>query len=110
MPRRARSDFFFDLASYGRGGPALRDCLTPAQIQQIARTVGRVPEVMVKVLPATAAALRRHVDYIDRKGEVTLVADDGPVQGRAAGQELSESGQRSGLLCQDKGTTIWPHG
>lgn len=46
---------------------------------------------MVKVLPkgATAlAAVRRHVDYIDRMGEVELAADDGKVQARSAGQGL----------------------
>ena len=34
-----------DIVSYGRGGKSL----TPAQKEHIARTVRRVPEVMVKV-------------------------------------------------------------
>jgi hypothetical protein len=54
--------------------------LSPAQIQQIARTVARTPEVMVKVLPAgasSAAALRQHLAYVGRQGDVALLTDDG---------------------------------
>jgi len=39
-----------DIASYARRGPGHRDRLSPADVQQIARTVRRTPEVMVKVL------------------------------------------------------------
>lgn len=73
-------DFIFDLASYARRGTGRRDCLTPTQKQQIARTVGRTPDVMVKVLPQGAsdlATVRRHLDYIGRRGEVELETDDG---------------------------------
>ena len=93
MPSRARSDFFFQFVSYGRNGPGLRDRLSASQIQQIGRTVGRTPEVMVKVLPkgaTTLSAVRRHLDYIDRKGELELETDDGNLRGRDVGQDLVE--------------------
>jgi Relaxase/Mobilisation nuclease domain len=70
----------FDLLSYTRRGPGRRDSLSPADIQQIARTVGRTPEVMVKILSRGAnnlTAVRKHLDYIGRKGEVQLETDDG---------------------------------
>jgi hypothetical protein len=39
-----------DIASYARRGPGHRDRLSPEEVQQIARTVRRAPEVVVKVL------------------------------------------------------------
>ena len=74
------SELVFDLFSYGRPGPERRDHLSPAEVAQIARTVHRAPEVMVKVLTRGATelgAVRRHLDYIGRKGEVELETDDG---------------------------------
>jgi hypothetical protein len=87
-------DPLFDLASYARRGPGRRDHLTPAQTQQIARTASRTPEVMVKVLPRGAndlGAVRRHLDYIGRKGEVDLETDDGQtLRGAHVGEDLLE--------------------
>ncbi len=84
----------FDLFSYARPGPGRRDRLSPAEVEQIARTVRRTPEVMVKVLPRgaqTAGAVRKHLDYIGRKGELELETDDGErLQGRDAGEQLVE--------------------
>ena len=51
MPTR---EPLFDLFSYARPGPGRRDRLSLAEIEQIARTVRRTPEVMVKVLPRGA--------------------------------------------------------
>ncbi len=94
MANRAIDDPLFDLASYARGGSGRRDHLTPAQAQQVARTVGRTPEVMVKVLPHGAndlGAVRRHLDYIGRKGDVDLETDDGEkLRDPQAGKELVE--------------------
>jgi hypothetical protein len=91
MPNK---ESLFDLFSYVRPGPGRRDRLSPAEIEQIARTVRRTPEVMVKVLPRgaqTAGAVRKHLDYIGRKGELELETDDGErLQGRDAGEELVE--------------------
>ncbi len=82
MPSRVIDDRLFDLASYARLGPGRREHLTPAQTQQIARTVGRTPEVMVKVLPRGAndlGTVRRHLDYIGRNGDVDLETDEGEI-------------------------------
>jgi Relaxase/Mobilisation nuclease domain len=84
----------FDLFSYARQGPGRRDRLSPAEVEQIARTVRRTPEVMVKVLPRgaqTAGAVSKHLEYIGRKGELELETDDGErLQGRDAGEQLVE--------------------
>ncbi len=82
----------FDLFSYARRGSGRRVRLSPAEIAQIARTVGRSPEVMVKVLSRGASdlvAVRKHVDYIDRKGQLDLETDDGrTIRSRDAAEEL----------------------
>ena len=74
------SEPMFDLLSYARRGPGRRDPLSPADIRQVARTVGRTPEVMEKILSRGAndlTAVRKHLDYIGRKGKVELETDDG---------------------------------
>lgn len=87
-------DLVFDLFSYARRGPGRRDLLTPAEIEQISRTVCRTPEVMVKVLSRgaqTTGAVRKHLDYVGRKGNLELETDEGErLQGRDAGEELVE--------------------
>lgn len=94
MSIRANRDPLFNLASYARRGPGERLHLTPAEIQQIERTVNRTPEVMVKVLSRGAADVRavaRHFDYIGRRGEVDIETDEGrSLQGEDAGQKLAE--------------------
>ena len=80
MPNRIPEVPLFDLVSHGRRGPGRRDRLSPVRIQQIACTVARTPEVMVKVLPAGAnsvAAVRQYLAYVGRQGEVELLTDDG---------------------------------
>jgi hypothetical protein len=83
-----------DLVSHGRGGPKSSNSLSVEQIAAIDRTVRRVPEVMVKVLPKDGNTLRnvgRHLDYIGRYGRLELETDDGErVQGKHAGQQLLE--------------------
>lgn len=79
MPRNL-SEPAFDLFSYARRGPGRRDRWSPAEIAQVARTVARSPEVMVKVLSRGAthlSAVRKHIDYIHRKGQIDLETDDG---------------------------------
>jgi hypothetical protein len=69
-----------DIASYARRGPGRRDRLSPAEIAQIARTVRRVPEAVVKVLPKhsnNVASISRHIGYIGRYGDLELETDDG---------------------------------
>lgn len=83
-----------DVVSYGRGGPKGSIRLSADQIAAIDRTVRKVPEVMVKVLPKDSNSLRsvgRHLDYIGRYGKLELETDDGErVQGKDAGQKLLE--------------------
>jgi hypothetical protein len=76
-----------DIASYARGG--LRGTggrLSLAQIEHIRRTVQRVPEAVVKVLPRDSNDFKvagRHLDYIGRYGELELEGEDGQrLQGR----------------------------
>jgi type IV secretory pathway VirD2 relaxase len=80
MPGQAYSQPLFDLFSFARRGLGRRDHLSPEEIQQVARTVRRTPEVMVKVLPKSAntlSAVSKHLDYIGRRGELDLEGDDG---------------------------------
>jgi hypothetical protein len=65
--------------------------LTPEQLEQIQRTVRRTPEVVVKVLPRASNDLKavgKHLDYIDRKGELELETDDGERLGGRVGKDL----------------------
>jgi hypothetical protein len=85
----------FNLASYARRGPGRRDRLSPAELQLIARTVGRTPEVMVKVLSGGGqdlAAVGRHLDYLGRAGELALETDDGErLPGKGSEKALLEN-------------------
>ncbi|MBU9205467.1 relaxase/mobilization nuclease domain-containing protein [Burkholderia multivorans] len=63
---------------------------------QIERTVRRVPEVMVKITNRPGArngmgAIRAHLDYISRHGQVKLEDQDGnTISGRAEVQDLAQ--------------------
>ena len=82
----------FDVVSYGRQGPKGRVGLSPAQIAEIDRTVRRVPEVIVKVLPKDSDSLRavaRHLDYIGRYGKLEAETDYGEwLSGESVGARL----------------------
>ncbi len=88
------SEAMFDLVSLARRGPGRRVKLSPSEIAQIARTTGRVPEAMVKVLPkgaTTSRAVKRHLDYVGRHGEIELETDDGTrLHGDDVGAELTD--------------------
>jgi Relaxase/Mobilisation nuclease domain len=83
-----------DIASYSRRGPGRRDRLSQAEIELIARTANRTPEVMVKVLTRGGqdlGAVRRHLEYLDRKGELEIETDDGQkLSGKGVERELLE--------------------
>lgn len=83
-----------DIVSHGRGGPKGSTRLSADQVAAIDRTVRRVPEAMVKVLPKDSNNLRsvaRHLNYIGRYGKLELETDDGErIQGKDAGQRLLE--------------------
>ena len=83
MPGRAtragRGEPLLDLRSFARRGPGGRVRFSPAQIEQIARTVSRGREVVVKVTKgatSTAGAIG-HLRYIDRNGELEIETDEG---------------------------------
>jgi hypothetical protein len=86
------SEPLFDLFSFARRGPGRRDRLSAAQIGQVARTIGRAPEVVVKVLSngaTSAKTVKKHFDYIGRHGELELETDDEDrVNGDDAGWRL----------------------
>ncbi len=67
-----------DIHSFGRAGPQSRP-FTAAEIQQIARTVRRTPEVMVKVTGggAKVGTVAAHLAYISRDGDLEIETDDG---------------------------------
>jgi hypothetical protein len=83
-----------DIASYARRGPGRRDRLSQGEIELIARTVRRTPEVMVKVLSRGGQDLKaigRHLGYLNRGGEVEIETDDGQhLSGRGVEKELLE--------------------
>jgi hypothetical protein len=83
-----------NIVSHGRGGSKGSIRRSADQIATIDRTVRRVPEAMVKVLPKDSNSLRsvgRHLNYIGRYGKLDLETDDGErVQGKDASQRLLE--------------------
>ena len=68
-----------DIFSGGRAGPQSRLHFSRAEIDQIARTVRRTPEVMVKVTGGgtSAGAVAAHFGYISRHGELEIETDEG---------------------------------
>jgi hypothetical protein len=79
--------------SAGRRGPNGTGSFTRAQIEQIARTVRRTPEVMVKVTGGgtKAGAVAAHIAYIGRKGALEIETDDGQrVTGRIEQKAILE--------------------
>ena len=82
-----------DLRGFPRRGPKERPIiLTPQQIAQLARTVRRVPEVMVKVSggASSVAGAVAHLRYVDRQGELAIETDEGQsVQGQGSERTLA---------------------
>ena len=74
-----------NICRYARGGPHEMVVMTPAQVEQIRRTIQRAPEAVVKVLPRASNDLKaagKHLDYIGRYGELELEGDDGERDGQ----------------------------
>ncbi len=83
----------FDIVSYGRRGPGRPTHFAREQVEQIARTVRRVPEVMVKVSGGakTTSGVMAHFQYISRHGELEVETDDGErLQGKHVAAKLVE--------------------
>jgi Relaxase/Mobilisation nuclease domain len=99
MPRRlidvTGAKPLLDIASYARRGPGRRDRLSQDEVELIARTVGRTPEVMVKVLSRGGQDLKavgRHVAYLNRGGDLDVETDDGQrLSGKEVEKELLEN-------------------
>jgi len=95
-PIRFDAQPLLDISSYARRGPGRRDHLSPAEIERVARTVRRTPEVMIKVLSRGGQdlkAVRRHLDYLrDREeGELAIETDDGErLTGPGVARNLTE--------------------
>jgi hypothetical protein len=85
---------WIDIGSYARHGPSRRDRLSAAHIAIITRTVYRTPEVMIKMLNQggrTLGSVARHLQYIDRGGELEIQTDEGePLKGAGAADALIE--------------------
>jgi len=94
MTRAIAEELAFNFRSHGHYGRTDRARLTPAQTALVSRTAARTPEVMVKVLSSGATSVKavgRHIDYVSRKGEVEMYADEGEVlHGRAATDSIPE--------------------
>jgi hypothetical protein len=81
-----------DIFSAGRAGTQSRLHFSRAQIEQIARTVRRTPEVMVKVTGGggSSGAVSAHFGYISRHGELEIETDEGERIPREDQKELLE--------------------
>jgi Relaxase/Mobilisation nuclease domain len=80
---------FFEVVSYGRAGPQMPARFSPAQIEQIARTVRHTPEVMVKVTGGGTrrGAVAAHFAYLSRAGTLEIETDEGERIGRREEQK-----------------------
>jgi hypothetical protein len=74
----------FEIVSYGRSGPKPPGRFSRAEIDQIARTVRHIPEVMVKVTGGgtRGGAVAAHFAYISRRGALEIETDEGERIGR----------------------------
>jgi hypothetical protein len=83
-----------DFVAHGRALPEYERPLSISQINLITRTVGRTPEVMVKIINKGSSSLvgvSGHVGYIGRQGGVELETDQGEIlQGQEVGDALLE--------------------
>ncbi|MBD9665676.1 relaxase/mobilization nuclease domain-containing protein [Variovorax sp. VRV01] len=92
-----------DIVSYGRRGPGGTLRFGADQIAQIQRTVGRTPEVMVKVSGGgrDIGGVEAHLRYIGRHGKLQLETDEGLApQGRGAAKEITADWQLA--LCRSQ--------
>ena len=99
----APRDMTLDIVSYGRRGPGGTLRLGADQIAQIQRTVGRTPEVMVKVSGGgrDVGGVEAHLRYIGRHGKLPIETDEGLAQqGRGAAKEIAADWQLE--LCRSQ--------
>jgi hypothetical protein len=80
-----------EFVSYGRKVPSGAGGLSPGQMEQVARTTARTPEVMVKVSGGAreVGGAQAHLAYIDRHGKLAIETDEGrQLSGKDAAAEL----------------------
>jgi len=96
-------DLALDIVSYGRRGPGGQLRLGADQIAQIQRTVGRTPEVMLKVSGGgrDIGGVEAHLRYIGRHGKLPIETDEGLTpHGRGAAREITADWQLE--LCRSQ--------
>jgi hypothetical protein len=95
-----------DLRSFARPGPGGRVRFSPAQLEQIARTVSRAAEVVVKVsggARSTAGAIA-HLSYIDRNGELEIETDEGErLKGKAIEKDITADWDLDSMRAHGRG-------
>lgn len=106
LPADGRS--FLEVGSLGRWGPT-GDRLSPAQIEQIRRTLRRTPEVMVKITGGgtKSGAVVAHFAYLSRQGKLEIETDDGE---RIAGKDAQRAYLAGWHLELSAGQYRGPHG
>ena len=110
MPSRATraswGEPLLDFRTFARRGPGGRVRFSPAQVEQIARTVSRGREVVVKVTKgatSTAGAIA-HLRYIDRNGELEIETDEGEhVKGKGIEKEIAADWDLDSANAQGRG-------
>jgi len=110
MPNRAtkvgREEPLLDLRSFARPGPAGRIRFSPAQLEQIVRTVSRAREVVVKVskgATSTAGGIA-HLRYIDRNGRLEIETDEGDhLKGKGIEKNLTGDWDLDSVNAQGRG-------
>jgi hypothetical protein len=96
-------DVTLDIVSYGQRGPGGALRFGADRIAQIQRTVGRTPEVMVKISGGgrDIGGVEAHLRYIGRHGKLPLETDEGLAeQGRGAVKEITADWQLE--LCRSQ--------
>jgi len=84
-------DMALDIVSYGRRGQSGTLRFGTDQVAQIRRTVGRAPEVMVKISGGgrDLGGVDAHLRYIGRHGKLPIETDEGlALQGRSAAKQI----------------------
>ncbi len=81
----------FEAVSFGRASPQMPGRFSRVQIDQISRTVSRIPEVMVKVTGGGTrrGAVAAHFAYISRRGDLEIETDEGERIGRPDEQKAA---------------------
>jgi hypothetical protein len=99
MPKRAvnvghlTGHPWLEIASHGRRGTRQPAAFTRAQLDQIALTVRRAPEVMVKVSGGgrSSGAVAAHLRYIGRHGKIDIETDEGErLSGTSAARSITD--------------------